>query len=143
MEPRPMIYQKDRIIQLLYNDIFMGYHYYVLNLGTHPTAYIEIPRKNILYGKDYDEIYKMGINLDVNGGLTYSDNYLLTGERTTMCESWFIGWDYGHCYDYYGGFDEQLNKNNKKWTTKEIIDECKNAIYQLVKQLEVLESHGY
>ena len=129
-----MIYQNDRKVELLYNDIFKGYHYYILNLGTHPTAYIEIPKTSKLYGKDYDEIYKIGIDLNVNGGLTYSKDHLCTGEGTVMVESWFIGWDYCHCWDYYGGFDNNLNKGNKKWTTKEIIEECKKAIEQLLEE---------
>lgn len=135
-EAKEMIYQKERIVELLYNDFYKGYHYYILSLGTHPTAYIEIPKKNILYEKDYDEIYKMGIYPPVNGGLTYSDGILWISENTLMRDSWYIGWDYGHCCDYYGGFNDKINKNNKKWTTKEIIEECQNAIDYLIIELE-------
>lgn len=134
MKPKEMIYQNDRKIELLYNDIYKGYHYYILSLGTHPTAYIEIPKRSILFGKDYDDIYKMGINLDVHGGLTFSDDTLWIGEGTIMRESWFIGWDYAHSYDYYGGYDDSLNKDSKQWTTKEIIEECKKAIEQLLEE---------
>lgn len=129
---KKMIYQKDRKIELLHNDIYNGYHYYILNLGTHPTAYIEIPKKSKLFGKSYNAIYDSGIDLDVNGGLTYSSSELWTSENVSITNSWFIGWDYAHCTDWYGGFDEQFNEGNKKWTVEEIIEECKTAIDQLV-----------
>ena len=145
MKPKPMVYQPKREVGLLYNDIFEGYHYYILTLGTHPTAYIEIPKNNILYGKHYERIYNMGIYLPVNGGLTYSNNHLWISESTVMRESWFIGWDYAHYGDYYGADEtmpEELKMKGKKWTTEEIIEECKNAIYDLKQQLEVINSHG-
>ena len=134
MKSKEMIYQNYRKVELLYNDIYKGYHYYILSLGTHPAAYIEIPKRSILFGKDYDDIYEMGVNLDVHGGLTFSDDTLQIGERTIMRESWFIGWDYAHAYDYYGGYDDRLNEDSKQWTTEEIIEECKKAIEQLLEE---------
>ena len=129
---KPMIYQKDRKIELLHKGNYKGYNYYILNLGTHPTAYIEIPKGNKLYGKDYNEIYEMGYDIDVHGGLTYSDNELML----VKSESWFIGWDYAH-YDDYTPYDDELQKglfqNLKKWTTEEIMEECKRAIEQIDK----------
>ena len=52
----PMLYKDKRTINLLYNDIYEGYHFYILNLGTHPTAYIEIPKGNKLFGVGYSNI---------------------------------------------------------------------------------------
>lgn len=52
-----------------------------MSLGTHPTAYIEIPKTNNLFGKSYDEIYDIGIDIDVHGGLTYSNDTLLCDEK--------------------------------------------------------------
>lgn len=138
---KKMIYQKDRKIELLHNDIYKGYHYYILNLGTHPTAYVELPKESKLFGKGYNDIYDSGIDIEVHGGLTYSSSELRTGVRTHMTDSWFIGWDYAHAGDYMGYFDEfeelgifTINSlsDTKKWTTEEIIEECKTAIDQLV-----------
>lgn len=145
LKPKPMKYQATRKIELLYNDIYEGYHYYILNLGTHPTAYIEIPRNNILFGKDYEEIYKMNIDIWVNGGLTYSDNNLWIGDGTVLHDSWFIGWDYGHCDDYTGyelNMPMKLRHRGKKWTTEEIIEECEQAIDQLDVQLKGMKING-
>ena len=73
----------------------------------------------------------MGCDIDVNGGLTYSDNKLMG----ISSDNWFIGWDYAHAYDYMGYYTEGefLAEETKKWTTEEIIDECKNAIDQIIE----------
>ena len=125
MEIKPMIYQIDRKIELLYALNYKNYNFYIFNLGTHPTAYIEIPKGHKFYKKHYDRI-----NLNVHGGLTYSDSELM-GIDT---KNWFIGWDYAHLGDYIG-YEEQygINPKDKKWTTEEIIKDCENAIDQLWK----------
>ena len=152
MKFKVMEYGKERRTELLCKDKYKNYNYYVLNLGTHPTAYIEIPKENKLYRKSYDEIYKIGCDIDVNGGLTYSDNELM-GVKS---ENWFIGWDYAHCGDYCGyeeTMPESIRTYGKKWTTEEIIEECKNAIDQIIdfeskeiieepKKIEKIKSNG-
>ena len=140
MKIKEMEYGKERRTELLCKDKYKNYNYYVLNLGTHPTAYIEIPKEDKLYGKSYDEIYRIGCDIDVNGGLTYSDNELMG----ISSDNWFIGWDYAHCGDYYGyeeTIPESIRTYGKKWTTKEIIEECKNAIDQIIdfESEEILE----
>jgi len=138
MKIKEMEYGKERKTELLCKDKYKNYNYYVLNLGTHPTAYIEIPKEDKLYGKSYDEIYRIGCDIDVNGGLTYSDNELMG----ISSDNWFIGWDYAHCGDYCGyeeTMPESIRTYGKKWTTKEIIEECKNAIDQIIEFEEILE----
>ena len=137
MKIKEMVYQKDRKIELLCKDKYKNYNYYVLNLGTHPTAYVEIPKGHKLFGINYMDIED---SIDVHGGLTYSDNELM-GIKS---ESWFIGWDYAHAGDYCG-YEEYIPKSvrtyGKKWTTEEIIEECKNAINQIIEfeDKEILE----
>ena len=140
MKIKEMEYGKERRTELLCKCKYKNYNYYVLNLGTHPTAYIEIPKENKLYRKSYDEIYKIGCDIDVHGGLTYSNNELM-GVKS---ENWFIGWDYAHCGDYCGYEEcmpESIRTYGKKWTTEEIIEECKNAIDQIIdfESKEILE----
>ena len=140
MKIKEMEYGKERRTELLCKDKYKNYNYYVLNLGTHPTAYIEILKENKLYRKSYNEIYEIGCDIDIHGGLTYSDNELM-GVKS---ENWFIGWDYAHCGDYCG-YEECMPKSirtyGKKWTTEEIIEECKNAIDQIIgfENKEILE----
>ena len=129
IEPREMIYLQERKIQLLYSNIYLGYRYYILNLGTHPTAYVEISKENFLYKIRYIDIE----DINVHGGLTYSDTDLRIGENITLMNSWFIGWDYAHSGDYIDGL--VVCNKGKKWTTLEIIEECKNVIEQ-IKEME-------
>lgn len=140
MKFKVMEYGKERRTELLCKGKYKNYNYYVLNLGTHPTAYIEIPKENKLYRKSYDEIYKIGCDIDVHGCLTYSDNELM-GVKS---ENWFIGWDYAHGGDYCGyeeSMPESIRTYGKKWTTEEIIEECKNAIDQIIdfESKEIIE----
>ncbi len=94
-----MIYKKYRTIRLLYTSKYKNYNYYILSLGTHPTAYIEIKNNSKFFKKEYEQI-----NLNVHGGLTYSNNYLYLNENTKI-NGWFIGWDYAHAFDYYGVYE--------------------------------------
>lgn len=41
---KEMIYQADRKIEILETGTCFGLLYYILNLGTHPTAYVRIPK---------------------------------------------------------------------------------------------------
>lgn len=128
-EMKPMIYQIERKIEVLFSGKYKNYPFYILNLGTHPTAYINVIYDMRYKFKDYGQI-----NLDVHGGLTYSkDNLLLEYERI---KGWFIGWDYGHFNDYAGyeeKFPMELRSDGKKWTTEEIFEDVKSVIEQLIK----------
>lgn len=126
---KQMEYGIERKIEVLLEGTYKGYQFYILNLGTHPTAYVEIPRGNKLFRKGYMEIYDMGIDIDVHGGLTYADDHLQDIKENT----WFIGWDYAHCFDYYGGYviASNLNEKSKKWTTEEIFEDVVKAIEQI------------
>lgn len=81
------------------------------------------------------DIYKE-VDIDVHGGLTYSDNHLWISENQKI-EGWFIGWDYAHYGDYIG-YEEILPKEirtgGKKWTTEEIFNEIKEVCYQIIKE---------
>lgn len=123
---KEMKYEKDRKIEILQNEKYKGYRYIILSLGTHPTAYIEIPKGHKLNGQDYDDI-----DINVHGGLTYADHQLMGIDS----ENWYIGWDYAHLGDYLG-YEEGLfpRANHKRWTTEEIKKECEEAIDQLIDE---------
>lgn len=135
MKANKMIYQKERKIELLYNGKYKNYKYYILNLGTHPTAYIAIPKGHKLYGQDYYDIYNI-CYIDVHGGLTYSSHNLMGIDS----DDWFIGWDYAHADDYMGYYTEGefLTEKTIKWTTEEIIKECHYVINQ-IDEVEILD----
>lgn len=129
---KEMIYQAERKQEIIFDGKYKGYQVYILNLGTHPTAYIEIPKESKLFGLSYDALYEKDIDIDVHGGLTYSNDYL----RNIKYDTWFIGWDYAHCNDYCGyevRFPEDIRTGGKKWTTEEILQDAMNAINQIIE----------
>lgn len=135
MKIKPMRYEEHRTLEVLYQDNYEGYNYFVISYGTHPCAYVELPKDHPAYGLTYSEIEEKYI-INVHGGLTYSSSSLLLRDNT-----WIIGWDYAHCDDYsifseYCSFLHDL----KKWTTEEIIEECKSVIKQLcfISELEFI-----
>lgn len=113
---KEMEYGTNRKIELLLKGKYKGFSFYILNLGTHPTAYIEIPKEHKYFNKNYEEIEE----IEVNGGLTFSSNKLHISE-TEKLEGWFIGWDYAHYGDYMNLGTYECE--GKKWTTKEILEE--------------------
>lgn len=108
--------------ELLRNQ-YKGFTYKILTLGSHPVAYIMIPKKHLLYKISYSDI-----DLHVHGGLTYS---CMEDDK-----NYWIGWDYAHSGDYLF-YKEQDNifdrPENHKWTIKEIEVECKIVINQILK----------
>ena len=123
---KPMIYERYRTnaVEQIAAGTYKGYDYYVLNLRTHPTAYIDVINTS-LNGKHYDDI-----DISCHGGLTYSDYILKTVDK----KGWFIGWDYAHYGDYMDyGYETGMNDGTKKWSTDEIIRECKRVINQIIK----------
>lgn len=46
MEIKPMIYKTERKREILAHDAYKGYEFAIISLGTHPCAYIDIPRGN-------------------------------------------------------------------------------------------------
>ena len=123
---KPMIYYGYRFkrAEQIAAGNYKGYNYFVLNFGTHPTAYIDVTHTS-LYKKDYGDIA-----LHCHGGLTYSEPSLLTVDK----KGWYIGWDYAHYDDYLCyGYETSINGYGKIWTTPEIVRECKRVINQIIK----------
>lgn len=122
---KKMEYSSNHKREILDTGYCFGLLYYIMNLGTHPTAYIKIP-------KDYDIDEA---KIEVNGGITYSENELWINDNEKLAGK-FIGWDYAH-YGDYAGYEEllpeELRSGGKKWTTEEIYKEVKEACYQIQK----------
>lgn len=107
------------------------YKYWILSFGSHPTAYVEVPRGHPLWFKDYIVCSRF---IRVHGGLTYSRNILPgfnSGEYT-------IGWDYAHAYDcYYSSLFSEVY--GKQYKTREIFTDVKSVINQLIELKQVVE----
>ena len=120
-----MIYQKKRTVKVLHSGFYKGVPFVILNLGTHPTAYVE----NIVQATNYND--SSLVDVDVHGGFTFCGKAHWEGKNTTGLE--WLGWDYAHCWDfmgYYGPEDGTLYML-KKWSTEEILREVHFVIDQL------------
>lgn len=129
-----MIYSKNVKRETLAYGTYKGYEFRIMNLGTHPTAYVNIPSFHPCFLKTYNELYDSSIDINVHGGLTFSSNQI--GTESGVLTGWWLGWDYAHYGDYLGYemmFPEELHTNDKKWTTKEIFKDVKSVIEQLIK----------
>lgn len=122
-----MVYKNKDDRQWLEHNTYKNYEYVVMSLGTHPTAYIGIPKGHRLYGLDIQDI-----DIDCHGGCTYSQNRILKDDGSSYSnDKWWIGWDYAHLYDYLGWFDgnpDFVDDYRKHWTTKEIVWEVEAVI---------------
>lgn len=108
---KQMIYQREPKIEVLFTGFYKSIRFYILNLGTHPTAYID-------HKIDFDKN-----EVECHGGVTFNENHLRI-ENNEVIEGNFIGWDYAH----FGDFVAYVDDNSKKWTTEEIFEEVKKVI---------------
>lgn len=123
---KEMVYQVHRIKEILDEGYYRDIRYVILNLGTHPTAYVE----NIVNAKEWnDDILD---NIEVHGGFTWCDLPHWQEDKRVV----YLGWDYAHCDDY-DGYNVLFNDNSgKKWTTKEVLEEVHYVIDQLLELKE-------
>jgi len=118
-----MVYKKIRGVEVLKAGKSFGFEYLILSLGTHPTAYVNIPKGHKYYGADYS-----GIEIDVHGELTYANETII--ESAT--KGWWIGWDYAHYRDFAGyNIDSKWDDDGYKYSTDEIFIDVKHVIRQL------------
>lgn len=134
---KEMVYKQfdengQKIIDMLDEGVYNDFHYAIVSYGTHPCAYVEIPEGHGLYDiSDEDEL----VNIDCHGGITYvSKTGLIRPSNKNYRDGCWIGWDYAHCMDYYcSPYNFEFFNEGKKWTTKEIFEDVKNVIEQLIK----------
>lgn len=125
-----MVYQKDRKLEVLYSGEYNGYKFAILNLGIHPTAYVE--NKNGF--EDYDQANEVD-GYCPNGGYTYLGRAYWDKDDNAK----YIGWDYAHCDDFAGYYTPDMGslyETTKQWTTEEIYEEVKKTI-DFLSTLEV------
>ena len=107
---KEMVYKSDRLEnpEVLAASEYKNHKYTVINYGTHPCCYVEIP-DNI----DVDDIR-------CHGGVTF-EGPVPVGDDKYPC----IGWDYAHLDDY-----ASFNPKGRKYTTEELVNDCKSVIDQ-------------
>lgn len=99
----------------------------IKSLGSHPTAYIKVPKESNYFNSDYNDI-----PINIHGGLTY-------GNTENNNEFW-VGWDYAHIGDYCYDFFTIFNSEERKYTVDDILVDVESAIKQLNKITEIENS---
>lgn len=133
---KEMVYKDKVEHDLLYFGKKGDYNIEIVSNGLYPCAYVSIPPTHPYYRKSLNEIS----GIECHFGLTFScpDNLSWSYSQVHSEECSWIGWDYAHAGDYIGLVEilgtriPESILSGKKWTTKEILNEC----YQVIKQLE-------
>ena len=143
--------------KLLFTGTYKGIVYAVVNrAGWHPCGYIEVTGTKFDECEEFNKLKKedrenycmedrekysaaqTALDYAVNEGLTYSGGWCNGVYMPKLMDNhtrWFVGWDYGHLDDkHYYGYNNPLNHPGKKWTTDEVIAECKRCISALLKE---------
>lgn len=130
---KEMVYTNDHKREWLDHGEYKGYEYVIMNLGTHPTAYVGIPavEANTLF---QEEDLEDSDSINVHGGITYENSYIRDENKNEYSNGkWWIGWDYAHLYDYTP--DNDYGQYRKKWTTEEILEEVKSVVDQIIDKM--------
>ena len=124
-EAKEMIYSERKKGEVLLSGEYNGLYFAILNLGTHPAAYVECRVDYMNNGRvDLEHGRLSGIH--VHGGFTYFGKaYWNSNSR---CR--FLGWSYDHFGDY-----TSVDPEGKKYTTEEIYQDVKNVIDQLQREM--------
>lgn len=117
---RQMKYKNERQTKILAEGTYKGFQYFILSLGTHPTAYVVTKYIEL---NEEEQIF-----FPVHGGITYQERYLKIPSKTLAQRSNVIGWDYAHSGDQYGTDENEYNERHR---TSEILQDVMNAINYL------------
>lgn len=127
---KEMVYTNKEKREWLDHGVFKGFEYVIMSLGTHPTAYVGIP-KTEAYTIFHEN--RLSDLIDVHGGITYENSYIRDENKNEYSnDKWWIGWDYAHLYDYMP--DNDYGQYRKKWTTEEILEDVKSVIDQIIER---------
>ena len=122
---KEMVYKTTWQQELLEYNTYKGYNYAVVSQGVIPCGYVEIPPNHPYFGRNYDKC-----NIYCHGGLTFAGK--LNDNLTLPTNTYWLGWDYGHCGDLAGYmFAYSDVVTGKGYTTEDVIKECHYVIDQL------------
>lgn len=132
-----MAYSRERLkpAHILYLGIYKNYNFLIVNLGTHPTAYVRVPKTHPFYLKTYDDCNPSNSN-SFDQVFTFSDSSANFAEYLDqpIPDGWYLGVDYAHLGDWTGllSDEENIRREHRKYTTEEIILDCERIIEYLI-----------
>lgn len=114
---------------------YKGVKYFIVAGGIHPCAYVMCDESFV---KKYKNEWGDFDCIRVHGGVTWCEDVSHLKTHPEEYEGMCFGWDYGHLNDWAGYWSDMDNmmSYNKKWTTDEILYECKYAIDQYLEAME-------
>ena len=129
---KEMVYGGVREQEVIYSGEYKGFDIAIVNLISHPCAYIRMPddmmeKLKACHPDTYDDYDSY--DGSVHGGYTYC-SYGNLGFEELKTGLW-LGWDYAHLGDYYwtsGGPLDSIDANGKKWTVGEILANAFEAV---------------
>lgn len=127
------IYRGRRIPgEIIEEGRYLRIDYVVYTLGTHPAAYVRVPRNHRLY-----KVFYNMINEEIaQRKMTPPHGWLTFGGELPGHSGYWIGWDYAHISDF---FDDHLMTGHndlfdidRHWTLGEIKEDVKTMIKNLI-----------
>jgi len=104
---------------ILHDEYEDGIHFIVMRGSSHLCAYLGIPKTHPLANHDYNLL-----PIECHGGLTFGQ---MGDGKNWAKESYWYGWDYGHCDDYAFYYDDpslgNIKGSGKKWLVKDVIED--------------------
>lgn len=134
MQPKELIYQNKRIREVIADDYNKGVHYICVNIGDHPCAYVECTKEFLdKHHTTYGDIP----DINVHGGVSWTGPISDLPGLQNYDGVWF-GWAYNHAGDWTGhmSFEQNTKCGHRKYTTMDLITDCKDAIKQYLKMLD-------
>lgn len=119
------LYYNENIRKVIKSDVYKGYRYFVVSIGNHPTAYIELSSEEIK--KPWEDI------IEVHGGITYQEEKCGFDEEG-LKDNPLIGWDYAHAGDAVYAMWYNPSYECKWWTVEEIEKDCCSVIEQVIAE---------
>lgn len=125
---KEMVYTERHSPIVLDRGLYNDYEYLIISFGTHPCAYVRVPKTHPYYYRGYDYC-----DIVCHGGLTYSNNSVIIDDGM-LGRDWWLGWDYAHCNDFRGDMPKEMFVfDYKKYTTEEMKQDCIDVIEQLIE----------
>lgn len=128
------LYKNGDVREVVLTSEYRGYKFFIVTYGTHPCAYVRLPKSHPYSGMDMDDM-----DISCHGGITFygefNDKVLDKGFPN---DGEYIGWDYAHAGDYYYYPALIMKKkygslyDGRKWTLAEIEEGAHNVINQLI-----------
>jgi len=120
------IYTNNKEFAILKEGTYKSHDFIITTCGYYPAAYIKLLNQ---FAPELANTWDKFDFIKVHGGISFIGKCYLSKD-----EGHWIGWDYNCAGDYNDSYpyNSYKNYNTKKWTIKEIYEEIKLVIDQVI-----------